>query len=275
MYIILECGSTMPDLSNIPTERVKRISELTSNAYSELNAMKDRRVLSVDIPSFGKDLLTDPRILDRLRMYWSAASLKMSDYSRMKTISDILMNYDSITIRSGQYNELDVRYDRNSYALNAGPFTKTIFTNIVYYIPSGEVSFLPMEKGINGNIYGEICCGISGRISGIRLRIENNIVVDAKADEGQEHLNSMLESHGIQGRTVSQISFGLNSEMKSAELLPEIASKLYGSINITFGNNIMLGGNITDPQAWSVISVSPDVFSGKELILSNNEYHCK
>jgi len=265
-------GSTTLDLQNIPRERIERVSKIRSNGLSGLYT-EGRRNLLLYMPLFGKEFFSDPQILDRLRMYWNAASLKKSDYSRMKTISDYLLNTDSITIRTGQHHELDVRFDRNSYCLEAGPFTKMCQPHNTYHIPAGELAIVPMENGITGDIICEISAGISDSISGIRLKIENNIVVDAKAEEGQELLSSLLERYGVLGRTVSQVCFGLNKEMKSAELLPIIGRKLCGSISIAFGNNIHLGGNITDPHAWYVISVSPEVRSGKELILSNNEYH--
>jgi len=264
-------GSTRPDLSEVPPERVERISDIISSAMSELRN-NDRRVLLVHMPLFGKDFMTDSRVLERLRMYWNASSLKKSDFMRMKTINDLLMNNSSITIRTGKHYELDVRFNINNYALSAGPYTEVNFPN-TYYIPSGEVSFLPMENGINGDIICETASGISRGISWIRLKIENNIVVDAEAEEGVERLNSLLNSFGIIGRTVSQVCFGLNSEISSVELLPDIGSKMYGSMSISFGNNVALGGNITEPVTWSVVSVSPEVWSGKELILSNNEYH--
>jgi len=274
VFINFERSSASPNSADVSKKRVERISDIGSD-LSELIDRNGRRVLMVYMPSLEKDLLTDPRILDRLGMYWNAASLKKSEYRKMKTISELLLDNNSLRIKSGKYSELNIRFDSSQYVLNAGPFTQTQQRNHSYSIPSGDLTVLPIENEINGYFICEACGCIAGSISGVRLRIENNIVVDAQTDKGIEQLNSMLSDYGTAGRTVSQICFGLNSEVKSAELLPDIGNLLYGSVSISFGSNTMLEGNIADPQPWSVISVSPEVRSGNELILSNNEYHCK
>ena len=263
----------MLDMTGIPADRIEKIAEIRGRTLPGLRMNKGIRTMLINLLSFGEDFQNEPRIFERMEMYWKAAALKMDDYDKMKEIANNLLSRREFKIKSGQHAELQVEFNRDHYVLQAGPISDFYTGHEHYIVPSGEIEILPEKAGINGDIYCELAPDARTRISGVRLRIEDNIVVDAKADKGLDLLQSRLDSQGIEGRTISQVSFGLNSQINNAKLLPEIANMMCGAVNISFGSNTNLGGTIADNIAyWELTSLSPTVFSGDELILKKNSY---
>lgn len=261
-----------PDLSHVSDERIADITAISRKNYDE-DRFNDMKFMVVHNLPFEKEYLTEPRILERMQMYWKAASLKLSDYEKIKEITDYLLSQDCFRIESAHHNELRIRVRSDRYNLDAGSVTGYYHPNkTTFNLPSGELEMLPAEEGISGDIYCETVFETSDRISGVRLKIENNIVIDAKAEEGQELLESKLSVLGIEGKTISRIVFGLNIEMNDPELMPELISKSYGCVSIGFGNNRTLGGNIKDIPTWGLTCVAPSIWVGDALILQNSEF---
>ena len=261
-----------PDLTNIKESRVKAVSSTLYENEHKLNMNDDIRFASLLILPFEKDFLTDSSIVERVEMFWDAASLNSKDFVRIKKIADYLLENNSLTIHTPNHNELRVKLRKENYYLSAGPYSKTspFPDRLSFVIPSGCLDLLPEEDGINGEIYCDI--GEMGRISGVKLRVENNVVKDAKALKGDEELQSRLQKYGIEGRTISMIGFGLNKSIRIAERLPELSNYMFGTVNIVFGHNEFLGGNIGNVNQWILTCQSPELKTGDTLILSSNEY---
>ncbi|MCD4709149.1 MAG: aminopeptidase [Candidatus Sabulitectum sp.] len=261
------------DMSSIPAERLDKIARIRREALPGLRMNEDLRTMVVSLLSFEQDFQNEPRIFERMEMYWKAASLKMNDYRIMKETADILLSRKKFRIESGQHAELQVELKSDNYILFAGPLSEFYTGHKEYIMPSGGIEMLPEEAGINGEIYCELLPDDVTRISGVRLKIENNVVVNAKADKGLDLLQARLDSQGIEGRTISQIGFGLNCQIKSSKLLPKIANMRCGAVNIAFGSNKRIGGTIADDIAnWELSSLFPTVFSGDELVFKKNKF---
>lgn len=261
-----------PEFSGIPQQRIERIAAIRDRAMSKLSLNSEKRGLMLYIPPFEKSFFEDRDIIERVQMYLKALSLDKSDFKKVKSISELILDKPDLRIESGQHNVLQVKFDKDCYFIDAGPYTESSRMSGFYSLPSGELGMLPIEGGINGDIYCEYCDRRIGEISGIRLRIKDNIVIDVKADKGLEILQSLFDSFGVEGRTVSQVCFGMNSAITDVLLLPEMSSKKYGSIHITFGNNAVLGGTIKEPNTWSLISISPCVKSDTGLIMADGKF---
>jgi leucyl aminopeptidase (aminopeptidase T)/DNA-binding MarR family transcriptional regulator len=261
-----------PNLADIPEDRVKAVNDTifkTKRAFMMNNKM---RYAHFQIFQFEEDFFTDSKILERLQMYWNAASLKNEDYSVMKHTADYLLKNNSLRIFSSHHNELSIKLNRDKFIINAGPFSSASGGNeqVDFSIPSGCLAVIPEDNSINGDIFCDV--SVVDGIKGVRLRIENNIVTEAKADDGLEELQSKLNKFGVDGRTVGVVFFGLNSGIRNGEILPELVTDMNGSFSLCFGHNEYIGGKIKNVPTWDLTCMSPEIKEGGRLILKDNDY---
>jgi predicted transcriptional regulator len=261
-----------PSLTDIPEARIKEISNILYNNTYSFNRNDRLRYAQFQIFQFEEDFFTDSKIMERLQMYWDAASMKSGDYSVMKYTADYLLDNNSLRIFSRHHNELSVRLSRDKFVINAGPFSSTSYGNegANFLIPCGSLAVIPEDNSINGDIFCD-AANVDG-IKGVRLKIENNIVTEVKADEGLEELQSRLDKFGIDGRTVSMVGFGLNSGVKNGTILPELTSDMNGSFSLIFSHNEFMGGKIKNVPPWVLTCISPEVHAEGRLILKGNDY---
>ena len=262
-----------PNLADIPEERVKAVSDTIFNTQHEFLMNDKMRYAHFKIFQFEEDFFTDSRIMERLQMYWDVASLKSEDYSVMKHTADYLLKNNSLRIFSSHHNELSVKLSRDKFFINAGPFSSASGGNkqVDFSIPSGSLDVIPEDNSINGDIFCDVA--VVDGIKGVRLKIENNIVTEAKADEGLEELQSRLDKFGVDGSTISMVIFGLNSGIRDGEILPELAGDMNGSFSLYFGQNEHMGGKIRNVfHPWKLICSSPEIKAGGRLILKENNY---
>lgn len=261
-----------PDIHGIVDSRVKEISAIRGQIMSGIASKPGLRHLTIYYPPFEQGFFTDPNIIERLEVYWEAASVSMLDFERIKTIGNYILGKGAFIIETGDNNKLEIKFDKERYFIDAGPLTDAPKRKHSYYLPSGEIALLPYEGGVNGDIFCDFCDPGIGDISGVHLTIEDNVVTDINAERGLERLQEIFDGFGVKGRTVGQVCFGMNPAVRDIELIPELANKLYGGIHLSFGNNMMLGGDIIEPQTWNLISVSPRVVSAERTILKNGEF---
>ncbi len=258
------------NLSEVPEDRLSRLLPIRQSAISSYMTRKDLERVQVYLPPYNERSMHDPHLLESLDMFWSAASLEERDYKRMRKISDLLLKCEDLEIITGDDLRLNVRLDADHYLLDAGPYS-IITPGLVYNMPAGEFSVLPAEGGMNGRIFLEKATRESTPC-GTTLTIENGIVTSASTESGEDLLKSRLEDFGIDGRRVGKICFGLNPAIRDPNLLPDLRSLMCGSVNLTFGDNSDVGGDIKEIVGWELTSHHPSIFSGDEIILHKNRY---
>ncbi len=257
------------DFSDIPQDRVNSIWKINSKSAGNLYSKEDLRIVTVNLLEFQQEVMNEPKILEKMELFWDVVSLTGEEYGRMKEIADKLLSGKKFIVESGEGCRLEFRPRIDCHILSAGPYT--FFPNGApeHIIPAGELALLP--EGINGEIF----CDTSPEhqsMSGVWLKIRDGHVTDFKAEKGEELIRSRFERNGARGRKVGEICFGLNAKMKDPKLLPEFASKMAGVINISFGDNSRIGGDISNINQWELTSLSPSVSWEDGLILEKNRF---
>ncbi len=273
LTVFIKIGKPIsPNLAEIPEERVKAVNDTIFNTKRAFMLNDKMRYAHFQIFQFEADFFTDSKTMERLQMYWNAASLKSADYTVMKHTADYLLMNNSLRIFSSHHNELSVKLSRDKFMLNAGPFSSASYGNgqADFSIPSGCLAVIPEDNSINGDIFCDVA--VVDGIKGVRLRIENNIVTEAKADEGLEELQSKLNKFGVDGRTVGMVFFGLNSGISNGEILSELVTDMNGSFSLCFGYNEYMGGKIKNVPTWDLTCMSPEIKERGRLILKENNY---
>lgn len=134
--------------------------------------------------------------------------------------------------------------------------------------PDGEVFTSPVEDSANGEIYFDFPAIYRGNESHkIHLKLENGKVVEAKAEKGEEFLNSMLDmDEGA--RFVGEIAIGTNEMIQDVTGNILFDEKIGGSIHMAVGSSYPeTGGKNVSGLHWDIIK---NMKNGGEIYADDN-----
>ncbi len=134
--------------------------------------------------------------------------------------------------------------------------------------PDGEVFTSPVEDSANGEIYFDFPAIYRGNEANkIHLKLENGKVVEARAEKGEDFLNSMLNiDEGA--RFVGEIAIGTNEMIQDVTGSILFDEKIGGSIHMAVGASYPeTGGKNVSGLHWDIIkNMKPkDGQSGGEI----------
>lgn len=141
--------------------------------------------------------------------------------------------------------------------------------------PDGEVFTSPVEDGINGEIYFDYPQNYRGNSAHkVYLKIENGLVTEAKAEQGEEFLNAMINmdegSHGI-----GEIAIGTNDEIQEITGNILFDEKIGGAIHMAVGASYPeTGGKNVSGLHWDLIKNMKNggkIFADGKLIYENGK----
>ncbi len=141
--------------------------------------------------------------------------------------------------------------------------------------PDGEVFTSPVEDGINGEIYFDYPQNYRGNSAHkVYLKIENGLVTQAKAEQGEEFLNAMINidegSHGI-----GEIAIGTNDEIQEITGNILFDEKIGGAIHMAIGASYPeTGGKNVSGLHWDLIKNMKNggkIFADGKLIYENGK----
>ncbi len=142
--------------------------------------------------------------------------------------------------------------------------------------PDGEVFTSPVEDGVNGEIYFDFPQIYRGNeAQGVHLFIENGKVVNAKADKGEDYLNTMLDmDEGSRG--IGEIAIGTNAEIQEVTGNILFDEKIGGSIHMAVGASYPeAGGKNVSGLHWDLIKNMKNggkIFADGNLIYENGKF---
>lgn len=134
--------------------------------------------------------------------------------------------------------------------------------------PDGEVFTSPVEDSANGEIYFDFPAIYRGNESHkIHLKLENGKVVEAKAEKGEDFLNSMLDmDEGA--RFVGEIAIGTNEMVQDVTGNILFDEKIGGSIHMAVGSSYPeTGGKNVSGLHWDIIK---NMKNGGEIYADDN-----
>ncbi|MCK4505966.1 MAG: aminopeptidase [Candidatus Aegiribacteria sp.] len=263
--------SAISDKEGVSKERLDFVTGIRRQSLIGINEKPDMRAIIISIPRFEEGFHTDPDALEKLTMFWKAASVSADEFSTARDLAERIRKYDNFTIHTGKNNVLNVTVDREKYFIDAGPLSSSEINN-VFCIPSGEITFVPVMSEISGSIYMDCCELDNAEARGIYLQVENGIVTDCRIESGDKRLEEYFRTSDPQEKTISQVGFGLNPAVRSVSYIPKLDTKIFGSFHLTFGDNRAIGGDITGYTTWDVIAEKPKVTCNNEIILDKGVF---
>ena len=121
-------------------------------------------------------------------------------------------------------------------------------------MPSGEVFTGPVEDSASGKLRCSFPVCRGGReLVGIALEFEGGKVIDARADEGEDYLRSMLDlDRGA--RRLGELGLGLNGGIDRFTGSILYDEKIGGTVHLALGNSYPeTGGTNTSALHWDLI----------------------
>lgn len=121
-------------------------------------------------------------------------------------------------------------------------------------MPSGEIFTGPVEDSASGRLRCAFpVCRDGRRLSGIEVEFRDGVVVDARADEGEDYLKAMLDIDDG-ARKLGELGLGLNfgiSQFTGSILYDE---KIGGTVHLALGNSYPeTGGTNQSALHWDLI----------------------
>ncbi len=263
--------SVVPDTTGIPKERLDFVAGERRRAFRGITESSDTRSILISIPRFEEAFFTDPDILENLTTFWKAASINGDKFRKVSELAGRIRDLENFSIHTGQDSVVNVRVDSEKCFIDTGPFSSSNVNNL-FFIPSGEISFVPYLGGFCGTMYMDHCELDNMEARGIELHVENGIVIECRIEHGDNRLEEYFGKSDTKGRTISQVGFGLNPAARSMSYIPRLDTKVFGSFHVTFGSNLALGGDISGYTNWDIITEKPKVTSNGKVILNNGEY---
>jgi aminopeptidase len=132
-------------------------------------------------------------------------------------------------------------------------------------MPSGEVFTGPLEDSARGTIRFTIPAGLRGvHVDGVELTFEAGEVVAARADRGDEYLQSAL-STDAGARRLGEIGIGTNVGIDRATGSTLLDEKIAGTVHLALGRSYPETDG-TNPSAlhWDLIC---DLRAGGQLTI--------
>jgi len=144
-------------------------------------------------------------------------------------------------------------------------------------MPGGEVFYSPVETSANGEIaFSEFPAVYEGReLSGIRLRFEDGVVVEASADREQDFLLQLLDTDEG-ARRLGEIGFGCNPGITRHMKNTLFDEKINGTVHLALGNGFeFLGGKNESNIHWDIVKdlrQGGRIYADGELVLEDGDW---
>ncbi|MFP4544154.1 MAG: aminopeptidase [Candidatus Kapaibacterium sp.] len=139
-------------------------------------------------------------------------------------------------------------------------------------LPSGEVSFAPIEDKTNGIIVFDGAMGGMATIENpVTVEIEDGKAVKFSGSGGEARvLSRLINRYGDYGKVLAEYGIGTNYK---AEITGEILEdqKILGMSHFGFGNNLMLGGKNKVPIHIDGVVKDATVYADGKLIVDRGE----
>ncbi|WP_422929874.1 aminopeptidase [Singulisphaera sp. PoT] len=121
-------------------------------------------------------------------------------------------------------------------------------------MPSGEIFTGPVETSVNGRLRcGFPVCRGGREVVGIELEFRDGVVVDAKADEGEEYLKAMLDLDAG-ARRLGELGIGLNLGIDRFTGSILYDEKIGGTVHLALGQSYPeTGGTNESALHWDLI----------------------
>lgn len=192
--------------------------------------MKSKRFTQIRIPTYENALetnMTPEEYITRLNSAYDIDYVKLQHEGNQR-ISE-LSSKTVITLITDGRNRLCFNLSDRKWHLDAGDGD----------MPCGEIYIAPLEHETNGTVYfDKLYAKDLGEYNNVTLTVENGIITSTNNDDLNKHFADL----NAEDKTVCELGFGLNPNIKTLCGYTLLDEKAYGTFHIAIGANTMFGG---------------------------------
>jgi aminopeptidase len=274
-------GTNMPWAQEVPEELLDTAAPIEANAWETADAL-----ISIEAPENTRELAAVPA--ERLRRYqrglrkhqqrifthelkwvgcqYPTPALAQDAGMSLAQFADFLygaclLDWDAERERMSRYAERfdqaeEVRLVAGDTDLRLSIADRTTEVDAGgANMPGGEFFTSPVEDSAEGEVvFGEYPAIYSGReVTGVRLRFENGVVVDASADTNEAYLLEQLDlDEGA--RRLGELGIGCNPGITQHMRNTLFDEKIDGTIHLALGNGLPEVGGTNESQLhWDIV----------------------
>ncbi len=122
-------------------------------------------------------------------------------------------------------------------------------------MPSGEVFTSPLEDSANGTVHFDLPSSVGGTlVSGVRLRFEQGVVVEASAEQGEDLLLAQLDVDPG-ARRLGEVGIGTNAKIQRPIQHTLFDEKIGGTLHLALGRSYRESGGTNESSIhWDLIT---------------------
>jgi len=240
-----------------PEDKMKR--ELQQRHRLRINELfkKKNGLRIATMIGFLQDNLSEDNFQAELE-FWRSLDI---DYDKLQkdtySLYTKFLSHKRCRITQG---ETDLTFSINNVSCEYGSFGDYPDQSSLINLPGGEVLIDPEENSIKGILKSPNGFALGKSIEDITLFIENNEIVSYKAGSNEDVIKKAIERGGPDGRKISLICIGTNSELDIRSPINRISKhKSQGMMSIYWGNNAMVNGKVRGHIDWQVEIENPEL----------------
>ncbi len=136
-------------------------------------------------------------------------------------------------------------------------------------LPGGSVFVSPIESTVNGSILLDNV-GVMGKtIKNLILEFSNGKLVSSSAERNHKVFQNQLEDAYGDKKVFAGFGIGVNYGIKEAIGCEPIDVRVFGSIHVSLGSNIIFGGENFSDLFWRLPTGGATVVANKTIIVEN------
>ena len=168
---------------------------------------------------------------------------------RCEKRADKLKKFKTISVKTNTNCEITFSLEGRRWHIDAGDGD----------MPCGEIYIAPLENQTNGKIYFEKLYINDSVYNGVTVTVENGKLICADNKNVLTWLNNLTENE----RTVCELGFGMNSNVKDACGYTVLDEKMSGTFHIAIGANTMFGGENSAKMHEDLVCTSKFEITGE------------
>lgn len=200
-------------------------------------------------------------------MFWRAMDV---DYGALQSLAG------AVAERLEQGEEVRIESPRGTdLRFPIGPRPITAEDGVVRFatnLPAGEITVLPPEEQVEGRVVFDLAFHQGKRISGLEFVLEGGRATPIRADEGWEVFIEQWEAATGDKDRIAEFGIGTNPEIHSVTGYPMMDQKVYGSVQLSWGRNDMLGGSNKSSLRWPMYLLRATVYIDDRPILKAGQF---
>ncbi len=199
--------------------------------------------------------------------FWRATDVDYGALAgRAAAITEVLEKSSEIRVTSTRGTDLYVRRGNRSIHRDDG------YVRTVGNLPTGEVSFAPLEETVTGRVVADYTSYLGQRIVDLDLVFENGLCTPVGASSGYDVFMHQWNSATGDKNRLGEVGIGLNEEVRAPVGLPALDNMAYGAVRLALGDNSIRGGLNHSTFQWNLLLTRATLIADNRLVLQNGQF---